>query len=70
MTTNHLILDFHMSIVTRRYQRMIEFTGWTVLILRNVIYIVLNVQKKRSERGLNHMESAEFIFWILEIITM
>ena len=68
MTTNHLI--FHMSIVTRRYQRMIEFTGWTVLILRNVIYIVLNVQKKRSERGLNRMESAEFIFWILEIITM
>ena len=56
MTTNHLILDFHMSIVTRRYQRMIEFTGWTVLILRNVIYIVLNVQKKRSERGLNRME--------------
>ena len=47
-----------------------EFTGWTVLILRNVIYIVLNVQKKRSERGLNRMESAEFIFWILEIITM
>ena len=41
-----------------------------VLILRNVIYIVLNVQKKRSERGLNRMESAEFIFWILEIITM
>lgn len=60
----------YMSIVTRRYQRMIEFTGWTVLILRNVIYIVLNVQKKKSERGLNRMESAEFIFWILEIITM
>ena len=27
-------------------------------------------EKKRSERGLNRMESAEFIFWILEIITM
>ena len=64
MTTNHLILDFSHVYCDEK------ITGWTVLILRNVIYIVLNVQKKRSERGLNRMESAEFIFWILEIITM
>ena len=57
-----------MYIVTRRFQRMIKCIGWTVLILRNAIYIVPNVQKKKSERELRPMAFTEFIFWILEII--
>ena len=67
MTTNHLILDFSHVYCDEKIPKN-DRVHW--LILRNVIYIVLNVQKKRSERGLNRMESAEFIFWILEIITM
>ena len=70
MTTNHLILDFSHVYCDEKIPKDDRVHCSTVLILRNVIYIVLNVQKKRSERGLNRMESAEFIFWILEIITM
>ena len=64
MTTNHLILDFSHVYCDEKIPKN-DRVHWL-----DCSDIVLNVQKKRSERGLNRMESAEFIFWILEIITM
>ena len=70
MTTNHLILDFSHVYCDEKIPKNDRVHWLDCSDIANVIYIVLNVQKKRSERGLNRMESAEFIFWILEIITM
>ena len=70
MTTNHLILDFSHVYCDEKIPKN-DRVHW--LDCSDIAECDLYCSKraeKRSERGLNRMESAEFIFWILEIITM